>query len=314
LLVASTGGHLEELVRLRPWFVPAIDDVEWATFDEPQSRSLLDGARTHWVNHVPPRGYRQAVSNTGRARNLIRSGRFDRIISTGAGVAVPFMLAARMARIECHYIESAARSCGPSLTGKLMSALPGVRLYTQYPGWAGGRWSYQGSLFDGYVPGPSRSTSRPVDKVVVTLGTLRTYSFRAAVEALLPLLEKVAPTAEVLWQVGVTPVEDLKISGQDQVPASELHDAMAEADLVIAHAGIGSSLAALDLGHCPVLLPRRAKRAEHVDDHQVQIAEELDRRRLAVSRDPADLTADDLIAALGQSVLATPSNLEFILG
>ena len=48
LMVASTGGHLEQLYRLRQRFMPELGEVEWATFDTGQSRYLLAGcsART----------------------------------------------------------------------------------------------------------------------------------------------------------------------------------------------------------------------------------------------------------------------------
>ena len=51
--------------------------------------------------------------------------------------------------------------------------------------------------------------------------------------------------------------------------------AIDQADLVIAHAGIGSALTAFDAGLCPVLLPHSAARGEHVDDHQQLIADDL---------------------------------------
>ena len=45
LLVASTGGHLEQLMRLHERLRPASNETEWVTSDEPQSRSLLSGQR-----------------------------------------------------------------------------------------------------------------------------------------------------------------------------------------------------------------------------------------------------------------------------
>ena len=53
--------------------------------------------------------------------------------------------------------------------------------------------------------------------------------------------------------------------------------------MVVAHAGVGAALAALEVGKCPVLVPRRHARGEHVDDHQIQIATELGDRALSVS-------------------------------
>src|SRR3954447_15127043 len=102
LLVASTGGHLEELHRLSRRFEPALEDVEWATFDDEQSRSLLTGQRVHHVEYVGPRGYGAAARNFRTALRIIRGGGYSRVISTGAGIAVPFLLSARMSGKESH--------------------------------------------------------------------------------------------------------------------------------------------------------------------------------------------------------------------
>jgi UDP-N-acetylglucosamine transferase subunit ALG13 len=51
-----------------------------------------------------------------------------------------------------------------------------------------------------------------------------------------------------------------------------------------------------------VLVPRRLAQGEHVDDHQTQIAHDLDRRGLAVSVEADALTHDHLIAAAGRTV------------
>jgi len=296
LLVASSGGHLEELVRFWPRLHPACGDILWVTHDDPQTRSILCGEDVRMVPYVPPRGYRQIAANAPEAWSIIRSGKFDREISTGAGLAVPFLAAARLSGVESHYIESAARAEGPSATGRIAARMPGVHLYSQYQKWATGKWAYRGSLFDSFE---SVDVSPPsIRRVVVTLGTMRTYGFRRAVDRLLRVLPEVmTPECEVLWQVGVT--DDAGMSGdvRSSVPSSELRDAIAGADLVIAHSGVGSAITALELGKRPVLLPRRPEYGEHVDEHQALIAGELGRRDLAIAVEADAVTAADLVKA-----------------
>jgi UDP-N-acetylglucosamine transferase subunit ALG13 len=302
LLVAATGGHLEQLYRIRPRLEPACGEIQWVTHDDPQSRSLLAGERVTLVPYVPPRGYREIARNTPAAWKMIRNGHFDRVISTGAGVAIPFLAAARVSGVECHYIESAARADGPSATGRIAAKMPGVHLYSQYQAWATGDWNYRGSLFDNFEAVPAAPPA--IRRVVVTLGTMRTYGFRRAVDRLLKILPDVLePDAEVLWQLGVT--EDAGMSGdvRSSVPNAELRQAMADADLVIAHSGIGSALTALELGKRPVLLPRRPQFDEHVDDHQALIAAELDRRNLAVFAEADAVGADDLVRAASGKII-----------
>lgn len=315
LLVGSTGGHLEELFRLRRRLAPSDGAVEWVTFDDPQSRSLLAGERVHYVPYVPPRGYLPVAKTFPAAHRILRRGGFAHVVSTGSGIALPFFAAARTLDISCHYIESAARTEGPSLTGRLISHIPGARLYTQHRSWSSGRWSYQGSLFDQFERRNEDAGGSPgVRRVVVTLGSMRTYPFRRAVERLAVLLPQVVEAdAEILWQVGPTRTADLGVDGRDQIPTHELTHAIAQADLVIAHAGIGSALTALEAGKCPVLLPRRHLHGEHVDDHQLLIAADLNQRRLALSRDVDELTTEDLQKAAGSAVVSSTSGQMFHL-
>jgi UDP-N-acetylglucosamine--N-acetylmuramyl-(pentapeptide) pyrophosphoryl-undecaprenol N-acetylglucosamine transferase len=299
LYVCSTGGHLDELVRLAPRINPAAGGEEWVTFDSVQSRGKLAGRTAHFIPPIDPKDLAAALRAMPRAHRLLGRRRYARVVSTGAAVAVPFSLAARARGIGMHYIESCSRRRGPSLTGRIVAGVPGVRLYTQHQGWAGSRWQYRGSVLDGYTPASSAGSGpASLRRVLVTFGTQRGFPFRRAAETLARVLPEVlAPGAEVLWQTGWTYVADLGIEGVALVPPAELAAAAAESDLVIAHAGLGSALLALDAGRCPLLLPRRLHRGEHTDDHQTQLAEDLDRRGLAVAREADRVTAADLLRA-----------------
>jgi len=279
-----------------------VDDLVWVTFDTPQARSLLADQDVVYTPYVAPRDIPNSIRVAHIAANLIRERSVDRVVSTGASVAVSVMGPARARGITCHYIESAARSDGPSLSGRMVSKMPGVNLYTQYPAWTGGRWHYAGSVFDGYRAGPAMADApESPRRVVVTLGTIAPHGFRRAVEQLFLTLPG---DAEVFWQTGVTDVSGLDIDAKSHVPPGELAARIAEADLVVAHSGTGSALTAMDAGKCAVLLPRLAQHGEHVDDHQLQIAGELDRRGLAIRCAVEDLEPSVFTAAMRSSVVA----------
>jgi len=300
LLVASTGGHLAELHDLVPRL--GIGDRRWVTFDSPQSRSLLADEE---VVHVPPATSRDlvgVVQDLLVARRMFGRRRYDRVISTGAGVAVSFFLPAAAAGVECTYIESATRTRGPSLTGRLVARVPRTRLYTQYPGWADHNWRYGGSIFDAFTAEPV-AEPRPVRKVVVTLGTHPRYLFP---RLLARLVEILPPSIEVLWQVGATVIDRMPAGARRQVPSAEMHQAMREADVVIAHAGVGSALAAMQAGQRALFIPRRRAHGEHVDDHQVEMARELHGRNLVLAREATEITLADLDTAAAWRVRASP--------
>jgi UDP-N-acetylglucosamine transferase subunit ALG13 len=303
LLAASGGGHLKQLTQLAerlPW---ASGDRVWCTVDTPQSQSLLDGEEVVFVESADPRDGRAALANARKIRAVIRSSDFTHAVSTGASLAVSALPQARRAGASCHYVESAARVVGPSLSGRLLAPFRHVHRYTQYQCWAQRGWAYAGSVFDAFEPGPERSDARP-DRVVVALGTQGDFGFRSLVERLVDILP---PTADVLWQTGATDVSDLDIDARPHIPAAEFEHALGEADVVVAHAGVGSALSALETGRHPVLVPRRSARGEHVDDHQEQVARELAGRNLASAVEVDDLDMDLLSAAATRSVAAARS-------
>ena len=116
------------------------------------------------------------------------------------------------------------------------------------------------------------------------------------------LLEILPPEVEVLWQTGATDVTEFGIDSVYALPEKELSEAMREADVVVTHAGVGTALAALEVGKCPVMAPRLAAHGEAVDDHQVQIAEQLSERGLAVTVDAEEIAFEHLLDAAGRTV------------
>lgn len=300
LLVASTGGHLKELHHLYRRLDGIDGPFHWVTFDTPQSWSLLEGEAVDFVPFVGGRDPVNVARNLREARRIFREHEIEAVVSTGSSVALPYFALARARRLPCHYIESAARIDGPSLTGRLMSRIPGVNLYAQYPTWAGRRWSFRGSVFDSFE-GEAGDAPSPVHlrKVVVSLGTYRGYPFTRLVRRLLDIIPA---EAEILWQTGDTDVSEFGIDGHYAIPERELSEAMREADVVVAHAGVGTALAAFEVGKCPVLVPRRFSLGEHVDDHQIQIAEELATRGLSITVDANKLNRNHLLEATSKRV------------
>jgi beta-1,4-N-acetylglucosaminyltransferase len=83
------------------------------------------------------------------------------------------------------------------------------------------------------------------------------------------------------------------------MPFPEVVESMERADVVVCHAGAGSILCALRVGHVPVVVPRLKRFGETVDDHQVELAS-------ALAREGKVLCVEDL-DELGEAVARTPS-------
>ena len=126
LLVCSSGGHLIQLHNLKPWWER--HDHMWVTFRKLDSTSLLAGERVAWAYHPTTRNLRNLVRNLLLAWRLLRSYRPDVVVSSGAGVAFPFFLIARLLRQKTVYVEVYDRIDSATMTGRLCYPLSNLFL------------------------------------------------------------------------------------------------------------------------------------------------------------------------------------------
>ena len=277
---------------LAPRLHPAADREIWVTFDSKQSRRLLSDREVIFVRETPPRDVVNVLRNVGAARGVLQQHRPDDLVTNGAGIALSFVPLAVGLSIPSHYIECSARTRAPSLTGRALERIPRVSRYAQDPAFCGRRWNFAGSVFDGFTPEDVATSPRDLRKIVITVGSLD-FSF----SRLLTRLQAVIPTdTDVLVQAG-TDAGSLLWPGARIVRSMApdvLGEEMRTADVVIAHGGIGSALAALTAGKMPLLVPRRKRFAEHVDDHQEQIASTLSARGLATAAEADEVAISHL--------------------
>jgi UDP-N-acetylglucosamine:LPS N-acetylglucosamine transferase len=145
LLVCSSGGHLLQLVSLRD----AWDgfDRAWVTFDKSDARSLLAGERVIHAFGPTNRNIPNLLRNLRLAWRTVRRRRPDAVLTTGAGVAVPFAWVARLHRIPVVYVESFTRIDELSLSGRMIAPIA-QRVYAQWPELASATGArFAGNLF-----------------------------------------------------------------------------------------------------------------------------------------------------------------------
>lgn len=292
VLAASTGGHLQELVRQASYLRPAEDSL-WVTFRTPQSESLLRDRRVLHVPYVRPRDYAGVLRTVGIVRRALRGEHFDGAVSTGAAIALAVLPTARAAGIPSTYIESVCRVDGPSMTGKVLARLRLAELRTQHQSWAGGRWGTQPSVLATFAR-RERPVAAVPKKLFVTLGTIEGYRFDALIDA---VLESGLAGPDTTWQLGYTDRDDLPGDVHRHLAPEEFDRVAAEADVVITHAGVGTLLGMLEQGIHPLMVVRRAERGEHVDDHQEQIADLVNRLGIGHAVEVEDLDAQALAEA-----------------
>lgn len=118
LLVASSGGHIYEMFCLRDFW----RDKErlWVSFPTADARSLLEKeARVYWAAFPTTRNVPNLLRNLVLAFRVLRRERPALVLSTGAGVAVPFFWIARLLGIPSVYLESITRITNLSVTARL---------------------------------------------------------------------------------------------------------------------------------------------------------------------------------------------------
>ena len=117
-LVGSSGGHLNHLYMLKPFW----NNKErfWVTFDKEDARSLLKNEKMYTCYYPTNRSLKALFKNTRIAWKVLREEKPDLIISSGAAVAVPFFYIGKLFGAKLIYIEVFDRIDKPTVTGKLV--------------------------------------------------------------------------------------------------------------------------------------------------------------------------------------------------
>jgi UDP-N-acetylglucosamine--N-acetylmuramyl-(pentapeptide) pyrophosphoryl-undecaprenol N-acetylglucosamine transferase len=116
--------------------VPEGAAVVWLTSESPQARLLAGEDEIVFAPHAAQRDVRNVLLILPAAMRALLGYRPTAVVSTGASTALAALPAARISGVEAHCVESAARTDGPSLTGRLLRRLPGAHCYTQWEPWA----------------------------------------------------------------------------------------------------------------------------------------------------------------------------------
>lgn len=95
---------------------------------------------------------------------------------------------------------------------------------------------------------------------------------------------------DVFAQIGKTRFVPRYIAAVQFLSPPEFRERIRAAHLVVAHAGMGSIISALEIGKPIIVMPRREYLGESRSDHQLATAEEFERRQTIVfARDESDL-------------------------
>ena len=292
-LVTSSGGHIDLLRAVRG----AFDGYSRLWVVQPSLRAEEIEAEGETVHVLPPydrhpiRGH--FASNIAQAARIVLRDRPRVVVTSGAGITVPFCVFARFMGARIIFVETMARVTGPSASGRVLSRLASRSLVQ----WSEAVASYprarfcRAALLES-VPPANRAVG---NGTFVAVGTHNQQFNRllAMVDAAVGV--GVLPTP-VLAQGGFSTYRPQNYVLQDWLRPDEVEAALRGSEYVVSHGGSGLVSAALRAGYRPMVLPRLAAHDEHFNDHQTQIVDKLDNLGLVVRLGDA-ITEADLRAA-----------------
>ncbi len=129
MLVCSSGGHYKAMRQLQG-FWGQFEKVSWVTFKTGTTASELQAekGRVYWAYSPTNRNIPNLIRNLLLAFKVILSReRPDLVLSTGAGVAVPFLLIAKLfCGSQVIFVESKTRLRQLSLSARILQGLSGI--------------------------------------------------------------------------------------------------------------------------------------------------------------------------------------------
>lgn len=86
------------------------------------------------------------------------------------------------------------------------------------------------------------------------------------------------PEFDILAQIGLSHYQPKAMRFKKTMTPNDYHEAIQSSDLIIAHAGMGTIISALELGKPLLLMPRLAEQGEHRNDHQIATIKQMTKK------------------------------------
>jgi len=129
-LIASSGGHLFQLYSLKEFW--SDKNHFWVSFPTEDAKYMLADENVYWAHYPTNRNLKNLMKNFYLSFKILRKEKPDAVISTGAGVAVPFIIVGRLMCMKTLYLESITRNKDLSMSAKLIYFFVN-KLFVQWP-------------------------------------------------------------------------------------------------------------------------------------------------------------------------------------
>lgn len=300
LIIASAGGHLTQALCASS----KVQDIVLVTTRDLVKDKRIKKVYTIWGTQKNPFIH---FINIFYAIYVILRERPHTVFSTGSPIVLPFALVCKFMPLRFVYLDTLSRVIELSNTGKLILK---YKLYDEFMS----QWEnmateynleYHGKTFD--LEGKTDAVIEPLEQpetplVLVTMGT-NTYPFHRLIEYLASLNIYHDPNVRWFIQTGGFEVRVKPQNGEivDMTTRDKMEQLVKQSSLVISHCGIGSINQMLTYQKKVIFFPRIEKLGEFSDDHQLQIARELNNPNITVV-----FPGDELPDVNYQNLIETP--------
>ena len=113
--------------------------------------------------------------------------------------------------------------------------------------------------------------------IFVTVGT-HEQPFNRLIKEVDRLKKEGIITDEVFIQTGFSTYEPQYCDWKKLISYSEMDNYMTHSDIIITHGGPATFMGAIAKGKKPIVVPRQEKFGEHVNNHQLEFAEQVSER------------------------------------
>lgn len=147
MLVANNGGHILQLAHLRNIWERY--DRVWVTGNKQDATYLLQGEKIYYAYRPTDRNLKNMFKNMLLAFKIFWLEKPAWVVTTGAGMAIPFCYVAKLFRIKVMYIESFAKIRTPTVSGRIVYPISNA-FFVQWQGMLKyyPKAHYEGTIYD----------------------------------------------------------------------------------------------------------------------------------------------------------------------
>lgn len=273
-LVCCPGGHLQELVSVLPF----IKNYEryFVTMKRIDIKDFLKNEKVYFVRDTN-RNFFNTLHNFWQSAKIFMKHKPNIVITTGAGPAISTCLLAKLFHKRLLFLESFTRVNEPSLFGKLVYPIADTTLVQ----WKSLLKYYKRARYVGPVFSPCNTLKKYTKQkmIFITVGT-SCFGFERLLKKIDSILENKTLKYAVIAQIGSSKYIPRNYRYIKWLNHNQIMQYLSDSEIVITHGGVGSIIGALTCKAKVIAVPRQKKFKEIIDDHQLELTKELEKKGL----------------------------------